>query len=209
MIFIIYTLVNMDKIICLGKNYDEHTREMKEQAPDKPVLFIKPPSVLIEPKDQGTVILPWARGIIHHECEIVFKLYKKNIIGLGLGLDLTLRDVQKKLKENGHPWEISKTFKNSAIITPIKGLRDFPKDWQNTEFTLKVNGEVRQTGKLNDAIMKADEIIHYVDEYFPMNDGDLIFTGTPKGVGPLNPGDMIEMSFGPIQHSFKLVDVGY
>lgn len=205
----VYTLVNMDKIICLGKNYAEHTQEMQEKAPNKPVLFIKPPSVLIEPKDKGTVILPWARGLIHHECEIVFKLYKKNIIGLGLGLDLTLRDVQKQLKENGHPWEISKSFKNSAIITPIKGLRDFPKDWQNTEFTLKVNGEIRQTGKLNDAIMKADEIIHYVDEFFPMNDGDLIFTGTPKGVGPLNPGDMIEMSFGPIQHSFRLVEVGF
>jgi 2-keto-4-pentenoate hydratase/2-oxohepta-3-ene-1,7-dioic acid hydratase in catechol pathway len=198
----------MDKIICLGKNYAEHAQEMQEKAPDKPVLFIKPPSVLIEPKDEGTVILPWARGLIHHECEVVFKLYKKNIIGLGLGLDLTLRDVQKKLKENGHPWEISKTFKNSAIVTPIKGLRDFPKDWQETVFTLKVNGEVRQSGKLNDAIMKADEIIHYVNEYFPLNDGDLIFTGTPKGVGPLNPGDTIEMDFGPIHHSFRLVQIG-
>jgi 2-keto-4-pentenoate hydratase/2-oxohepta-3-ene-1,7-dioic acid hydratase in catechol pathway len=198
----------MDKIICLGKNYAEHTQEMQEKAPDKPVLFIKPPSVFIEPKDNGTVILPWARGLIHHECEIVFKLYKKNIIGLGLGLDLTLRDVQKKLKENGHPWEIAKTFKNSAIVTPIKGLRDFPKDWQNEPFTLKVNGEVRQTAKLNDAIMKADEIIHYVNEYFPLIDGDLIFTGTPKGVGPLNPGDTIEMIFGPIHHTFRLVEVG-
>jgi 2-keto-4-pentenoate hydratase/2-oxohepta-3-ene-1,7-dioic acid hydratase in catechol pathway len=198
----------MDKIICLGKNYADHTLEMKEKAPDRPVLFIKPPSTLIEPKDKATVVLPWQRGAIHHECEIVFKLYKKNIIGLGLGLDLTLRDVQKKLKENGHPWEISKTFKNSAIITPIKALRDFPKDWQNTEFTLKVNGEVRQSGKLNDAIMKADEIIHYIDEFFPINDGDLVFTGTPKGVGPLAPNDFIEMSFGPIEHSFKVIELG-
>lgn len=199
----------MDKIICLGKNYSDHTLEMKEKAPDKPVLFIKPPSVLIEPKDKATVILPWERGTIHHECEIIFKLYKKNIIGLGLGLDLTLRDIQKKLKENGHPWEIAKTFKNSAIITPIKGLRDFPKEWQDTEFTFKVNGEIRQQSKLNNAIMKADEIIHYVDEYFPLCDGDLIFTGTPSGVGPLKPNDFIELSFGPIEHSFKLVEVGY
>lgn len=205
MILTVYTLVNMDKIICLGKNYAEHTLEMQEKAPERPVLFIKPPSVLIEPKDKGQVTLPWNRGAIHHECEIVFRLYKKNIIGLGLGLDLTLRDLQKKLKENGHPWEISKTFKNSAIITPIKGLRDFPKDWQNEIFTLKVNGEIKQTGKLTDAIMKADEIIHYVDEFFPMQDGDLIFTGTPKGVGPLSPGDEIEMIFGPIHHTFKLV----
>lgn len=199
----------MDKIICLGKNYVDHALEMKEKLPEKPVLFIKPPSVLVEPKDKSQLVLPWSRGEIHFECEIVFKLYKKNIIGLGLGLDLTLRDLQKKLKENGHPWEISKTFKNSAIITPLKGLRDFPKNWQDEPFTLKINGEVRQTAKLNDAIMKADEIIHYIDEYFPINDSDLVFTGTPKGVGPLRPGDLIEMSFGPIEHSFRLVEVGY
>jgi 2-keto-4-pentenoate hydratase/2-oxohepta-3-ene-1,7-dioic acid hydratase in catechol pathway len=204
-IFDAYTIVNMDKIICLGKNYAEHTLEMQEPAPLRPVLFIKPPSVLNEPKDKGQVDLPWERGEIHFECEIVFKLYKKNIIGLGLGLDLTLRDLQKKLKENGHPWEIAKTFKNSAIITPLKAVRDFPIDWQEQPFTLKINGEVRQTSKLNDAILKANEIIHYIDDFFPMKDGDLVFTGTPKGVGPLKPNDMVELSFGPIQHSFKLV----
>ena len=207
-ILIIYTLVNMDKMICLGKNYVEHTLEMQEPAPLRPVLFIKPPSVLIEPKDKGVVILPWKRGNIHYECEVVFKLYKKNIIGLGLGLDLTLRDLQKTLKENGHPWEVSKTFKNSAIITPIKALRDFPKDWADEVFTLKINGEVRQSAKLSDAIMNANEIIHYIDEHFPLMDGDLVFTGTPKGVGPLNPGDHLEMSFGPIHHTFRLAEFG-
>lgn len=195
----------MDKIICLGKNYAEHTVEMQEPAPERPVLFIKPPSVLNEPKDKGQVVLPWERGEIHYECEIIFKLYKKNIIGLGLGLDLTLRDLQKELKAKGHPWEIAKTFKNSAIITPLKAVRDFPLDWQDTAFIFKVNGEVRQSAKLNDAIMNANEIIHYINEFFPINDGDLIFTGTPKGVGPLKPGDKIEMSFGPIEHSFTLV----
>lgn len=195
----------MDKIICLGKNYVEHAQEMQETLPERPVLFIKPESSFIEPKDKSAVTLPWERGEIHHECEIVFKLYKKNIIGLGLGLDLTLRDVQKELKAKGHPWEISKTFKNSAIVTPIKGLKDFPKDWQNEPFYLKVNGEVRQTGKLSEAVMKADEIIHYIDEFFPIKDGDLVFTGTPKGVGPLKPNDQIELIFGPIHHTFRLV----
>src|SRR5690349_2563986 len=102
----------MDKIICLGKNYQDHIKEMKEEAPEMPVLFIKPPSCMIEVKDKGSITLPWQRGEIHHECEVVFKLYKKNIIGLGLGLDLTLRDLQKTLKAKGHPWEISKSFKN-------------------------------------------------------------------------------------------------
>jgi 2-keto-4-pentenoate hydratase/2-oxohepta-3-ene-1,7-dioic acid hydratase in catechol pathway len=181
---------------------------MQEPTPERPVLFIKPPSVLATPKDNSTIRLPWHRGQIHHECEVVFKLYKKNIIGLGLGLDLTLRDLQKSLKEKGHPWEISKTFSNSAILTPIKGLRDFPKDWQRTHFSLKINGELRQESSLSEAILGADDIIHYVDEFFPISDGDLIFTGTPKGVGPLRPGDLVEMNFGPISHSFRTVELG-
>jgi 2-keto-4-pentenoate hydratase/2-oxohepta-3-ene-1,7-dioic acid hydratase in catechol pathway len=116
-----------------------------------------------------------------------------------------IKGVQKELKAKGHPWEIAKTFKNSAIITPLKAVRDFPLHWQDTIFTFKVNGEIKQSSKLNNATLKANEIIHYVNDFFPMNDGDLIFTGTPKGVGPLKPGDKIEMFFGPIAHSFTLV----
>lgn len=195
----------MDKIICLGKNYLDHSLEMKEAVPEKPVLFLKPPSSLIELKDKMQVPLPWERGPIHYECEVVFKLYKKNIIGLALGLDLTLRDLQKKLKENGHPWEIAKTFKNSAIITPFKGLKDFPKDWQETPFELKVNGEVKQTSSLSQAVLNADQIIHHVNDFFVMCDSDVIFTGTPKGVGPLKAGDELELTFGPIYQKFKVV----
>lgn len=198
----------MDKIICLGKNYTDHSAEMKEKHPEKPVLFMKPPSSFIEIKDNSRVVLPWHRGTIHYECEVVLKLYKKNVIGIGLGLDLTLRDVQKKCKENGHPWEIAKVFKNSAIVSPIKGTRDFPKNWQETTFRLKVNGEVKQESSLSQAVMKADEIIHYIDEFFPMNDSDLVFTGTPAGVGPLKPNDVIEFDFGPIQYKFMVVENG-
>jgi 2-keto-4-pentenoate hydratase/2-oxohepta-3-ene-1,7-dioic acid hydratase in catechol pathway len=194
----------MDKIICLGKNYSDHTTEMKEAQPEKPVLFIKPASSFIEIDDKKSIQLPWHRGTIHHECEIVLKLYKKNVIGLGLGLDLTLRDVQKKLKAAGHPWEIAKTFKNSAIVTPIKALREFDRDWEKTTFSLKVNGELRQQSSLSEAIMKTNEIIHYIDEHFPICDGDLVFTGTPAGVAPLQPGDLVELSFGPIQKKFRL-----
>jgi 2-keto-4-pentenoate hydratase/2-oxohepta-3-ene-1,7-dioic acid hydratase in catechol pathway len=193
----------MDKIICLGKNYSDHIKEMQEPAPSMPVLFLKPPSVLKEIKKNDTISLPWERGVIHHECEIVFKLYKKNIIGLALGLDLTLRETQKELKSKGHPWEISKVFKNSAIITPFSALRDIA-DWQNTPFSLKVNGETRQLSTMAQAILKPDEIIHYADRFFPLCDGDLIFTGTPAGVAALAPNDVVELSFGPIMHSFKL-----
>lgn len=194
----------MDKIICLGKNYSDHIAEMKEAAPEMPVLFLKPSSVFKEIKNNENITLPWSRGLIHHECEVVFKLYKKNIIGLGLGLDLTLRDVQKQLKEKGHPWEISKVFKNSALCTPISGVRDFL-NWQETPFILKVNGEIRQESKLSNALLKPNDIIHYVDKFFPLCDGDLIFTGTPSGVGPLKPDDLVELKFGPIETSFRLV----
>lgn len=199
----------MDKIICLGKNYPDHTKEMQEAQPERPVLFIKPQSSFVEIKENMRLVLPWQRGLIHHECEIVFKLYKKNIIGLGLGLDLTLRDVQKELKAKGHPWEIAKTFKHSAIVTPMKATRDFGTDWQQTPFSLKVNGELRQTGSLSQALMNANQIVHYVDEFFPLCDGDLIFSGTPSGVGPLVPNDELELSFGPIQHKFTVVQHGF
>jgi 2-keto-4-pentenoate hydratase/2-oxohepta-3-ene-1,7-dioic acid hydratase in catechol pathway len=197
----------MDKIVCLGKNYSDHIQEMKEGAPEMPVIFLKPPSVLKEIKNNTSIVLPWERGVIHHELEIVFKLYKKNIIGLGVGLDLTLRETQKKLKEMGHPWEISKVFKNSALVTPIYGLKDFT-NWQETPFTLKVNGEIRQTSTMSKALVNPDDIILYIDKFLPLCDGDLIFTGTPAGVGPLKPNDQIEMSFGPINANFRLVDNG-
>lgn len=195
----------MDKIICLGKNYADHSKEMKEGHPDKPLLFMKPPSCLISPKNQGAVELPWDRGDIHFEGEIVFKLYKKNIIGLALGLDLTFRNLQKELKQKGHPWEIAKSFKNSAIISPIKGLKDFPQDWENLSFEIKINQELRQKSKLQEAHFKANQIIHHIDQYLPLCDGDLIFSGTPKGVGPLKKNDDIELSFGPIHHHFSVI----
>ena len=198
----------MDKIICFGKNYIDHILEMQEPIPDKPVLFIKPASTFIEIKDQARISLPWQRGSIHFECEVVFKLYKKNIIGLALGLDLTLRDLQKSLKTKGHPWEISKVFKNSAIVTPFKSVKDFGPDWAKTPFSLKINGQIRQEGTLSGATMTPDQMIHHIDQYFPICDGDLVFTGTPKGVGPLAPGDVVELNFGPISHTFSVVDNG-
>lgn len=195
----------MDKIICLGKNYAAHAAEMKEALPEKPVLFLKPPSCFTELKDKGALRLLWERGSIHHECEVVLKLYKKNVIAVGLGLDLTLRDLQKELKSKGHPWEISKCFKHSALVTPLVGQRDFP-EWRTETFTLKINGEVRQTSSLPQALFSPDQTIHHANDYFPLNDGDLVFTGTPEGVGPLKPGDTIELLWGPINVTTRLLE---
>lgn len=199
-----YNNLNMDKIICIGKNYSTHIKEMNEPTP-YPLLFLKPQSSFKELTQNDAIPLPWKRGKIHYECEIVLKLYKKMVIGIGLGLDLVLRDLQKELKEQGHPWERAKVFKNSAISTPLRGAKEFG-DWKNEEFTLKINGEIRQQAKMSDAILNPDQIIHYIDENFPISDGDLIFTGTPSGVGELHPGDECELIFGPINYKFKFID---
>jgi fumarylpyruvate hydrolase len=193
----------MDKIICLGKNYSAHALEMKEDLPEKPVLFIKPPSCLKELKDGTSLTLPWERGEIHHECEVVLKLYKKNVIAVSLGLDLTLRDLQKDLKEKGHPWEISKSFKHSALIAPFVAQRDFP-DWREAQFKFSVNGEIKQTASLKEALFSPDQAIHHANDYFPICDGDLVFTGTPQGVGPLKPFDEIHLEWGPINLKVRL-----
>ena len=194
----------MDKIICVGKNYLLHAQEMNEALPEKPLLFFKPPSCLLEPKDNAQVVLPWKRGTIHHEVEIAFKLYKKNIIGIGLGLDMTLRNVQKELKKNAHPWEVSKCFKNSALVTKFLPIKDF-KNWEETPFELIINGQTRQKGIFQDSLFKANEIIHYADACFPLCDSDIILTGTPEGVGEVKPDDQVEMKWGPIEKRFKFV----
>ncbi len=195
----------MDKIICLGKNYREHAHEMQEPLPEKPVLFLKPPSCLTELKEGMKLSLPWSRGSIHHECEVVLKLYKKNVIAVGLGLDLTLREIQKKLKGQGHPWEVSKCFKHSALITPLVGQRDFP-DWREAPFRLVINGEVRQQASLRETLYSPDQAIHHANDHFPLCDGDLVFTGTPAGTGPLLAGDQLLLSWGPIQLKWELVE---
>ncbi len=195
----------MDKIICLGKNYSDHTAEMKETQPEKPVLFLKPPSCYKELKNGETITLPWSRGSIHHECEVVLKLYKKNVIAVSLGLDLTLRELQAKLKSQGHPWEISKCFKHSALCAPFVGQRDFI-NWREEPFALYINGELKQQSSLPKAILSPDAAIHHANDFFPICDGDLVFTGTPAGVGPLAPNDVVKLSWGPIQLEFRLAD---
>lgn len=193
----------MDKIICLGKNYVEHAKEMGEAAPQKPVLFIKPPSVLVcanKKNERLQLSLPSARGQVHHECEVVIRVGADlKIEALTLGLDMTLREVQAELKKNGRPWTISKVFKDSAIIGPWAMVRDFPK-WESEEFQLEVNGQVRQSARAEEMILKAADSIDYIQQFFPLCAGDLIFTGTPKGVGPIQAGMVGKLKWGPVEY---------
>lgn len=187
----------MDKIICIGKNYLDHAKEMGDAIPEMPVLFLKPPSVAKFVKQGETieVALPADRGSTHHECEIVVRLNAKGEIdAVTLGLDLTLRDLQAKLKKDGHPWEVSKVFEGSAIVGPWIAYADF-KNYLDDEFSFAIDGKVRQQGKGSQMRLSPKECIDYAARFFPVCDGDLIFTGTPAGVGPLNAGELSTLSW--------------
>jgi len=186
------------KIICIGKNYLEHAKEMGDIAPEKPIFFLKPDSAIL-PK-RNPFYIPNFSNEVHHEVELIIKIKKlgkcinlnfakEYYSEIGLGIDFTARDIQKKCKEKGHPWEIAKAFDQSAVISDsfidINSLSDI-------NFHLDKNGETVQKSNIKDMIFSIDEIIHYVSKYMTLKIGDLIFTGTPSGVGPVNIGDRLE-----------------
>ena len=186
------------KIICIGKNYLEHAKEMGDIAPEKPIFFLKPDSAIL-PK-RNPFYIPNFTNEVHHEVELIIKIKKlgkcinlnfakEYYSEIGLGIDFTARDIQKKCKEKGHPWEIAKAFDQSAVISDsfidINSLSDI-------NFHLDKNGETVQKSNIKDMIFSIDEIIHYVSKYMTLKIGDLIFTGTPSGVGPVNIGDRLE-----------------
>lgn len=199
----------MDKIVCVGKNYSDHIREMGGPIPERPVLFIKPPSVLRAARaigDRLQLRIPPGVSEIHYECEIVVRIgmdgYQMTldeaedaITEVTLGLDMTLRDVQSKLKEQGHPWEVSKTFMDSAVIGPLLKLKDAPR-YLEEPFMLTVDGEVRQRAAGKEMGLKPIECVAYASQHFPLRAGDLVFTGTPAGVGPIRSGQVAELSWG-------------
>ena len=186
------------KIICIGKNYLEHAKEMGDIAPKKPIFFLKPDSAIL-PK-RNPFYIPNFTNEVHHEVELIIKIKKlgkcinlnfakEYYSEIGLGIDFTARDIQKKCKEKGHPWEIAKAFDQSAVISDsfidINSLSDI-------NFHLDKNGKTVQKSNIKDMIFSIDEIIHYVSKYMTLKIGDLIFTGTPSGVGPVNIGDRLE-----------------
>ncbi len=194
--------LSCDKIICIGKNYLDHARELGDAVPEKPVLFLKPASACVElPPDEAgedppEVALPHGRGEIHHEAEIVARLDAHGrITAVTLGLDLTLRELQARLKKAGHPWEISKAFPNSAIVGPWIPAAEFP-DFLDLPFTLAIDGKVVQSGTGSQMRLKPAECAAYAAEHFALRDGDLLFTGTPAGVGPVRAGQTATLEWG-------------
>jgi len=193
--------ITAQRIFCIGKNYAEHVKEMGGSAPGQPVVFMKPVSCLVPPGE--TLIMPSHGSSLHHEAEVVVLIGKagkvisettapSHIAGLTLGLDLTLRDVQSDLKQKGWPWEISKAFDSSAPLGTLTTFDDtLPLD--NIPFQCLVNGVERQTGNSGEMMFAIPHLIHYLSGIWEMMEGDLIFTGTPAGVGPLQPGDRITL----------------
>ncbi len=186
------------KIICIGRNYANHAKEMNAELPKEPVFFMKPETALLKDED---FYIPEFTKELHHELELVLKICKvgKNIQEqfadkyyneIGLGIDFTARDLQSNCKSKGLPWEIAKAFDNSA---PIGEFIDKTKlDLNKIIFELKINGVTRQLGNSKDLIFSFNKIIAYVSQFITLKVGDLIYTGTPEGVGPVNIGDKLE-----------------
>ena len=188
------------KIICIGRNYIDHIKELSNQKPMNPVVFLKPDSSVIA-KNQNFII-PSFSNEIHHEVELVVKINKvgkhidksfshKYYDEIGLGIDFTARDIQSNLKEKGHPWEKSKAFDNSCMVGNFL-KKEKLEDISKIEFSLKKNNEIVHSGCSNYMLWKIDELISYVSQYFTLKIGDLIFTGTPSGVSKVESGDILE-----------------
>ncbi|ASB50221.1 fumarylacetoacetate hydrolase family protein [Alkalitalea saponilacus] len=188
------------KILCIGRNYEEHAKELKNPLPAEPVVFSKPDSAIL--RNNNPFFLPSFANDFHFEVEVVVRINKlgKNIEErfanryydeIALGVDFTARDLQDELRSKGLPWEKCKAFDGSAVLSDFVPKSDYP-DLNNLNFSLNVNGEVRQSGNTRDMIYNIDQIISHVSKYFTLKIGDLIYTGTPAGVGAVKIGDNLQ-----------------
>jgi acylpyruvate hydrolase len=192
------------KIICIGRNYAEHAKEMNAPVPTEPVIFLKPETALLQKNEP--FYYPEFSKDIHHEVELVLKISKmgrhiepmfanRYYDEIGIGIDFTARDIQAKCKEKGLPWEKAKAFDHSAPIGKFLPKTRFPL-MDDIHFHLDVNGQTVQKGTTEDLLFTFDNLIAYVSKFFTLKKGDMIFTGTPEGVGPVKIGDRLEAYIG-------------
>ena len=195
-------VVRPGKLICVGRNYAKHAAEMKSEVPEKPVLFLKPSTALVG--QGGKVVLPSSTSDVHHELELVVAIGRggKNITrqealnhvdGYGIGLDMTARDIQAEAKSRGLPWTVSKGFDTFAPLGPLVRAHEIP-DPQNLTLSLRVNDELRQSFNTREMVFSIADLIAYCSSVFTLMPGDLIFSGTGEGVGPVHDGDRLEAS---------------
>lgn len=187
------------KILCVGRNYSEHAKELGNAVPENPVIFSKPDTALL--KNNEPFYLPSFSNDVHHEVELVIKINKvgkkiqekfaRNYFSeIGLGIDFTARDLQTELKAKGLPWELAKAFDGSAPIGNFINMENM--DLKNIDFSLQKNGQIVQKGNTAQMIFSFEQIVSFVSQYFTLKVGDLIYTGTPAGVSQVNIGDKLE-----------------
>ncbi len=187
------------KIICIGRNYADHAKEMKSELPTEPIFFFKPDSALIRSKK---LYIPEFTNDLHHEVELVVKINRvgkhietkfahKYYDEIGLGIDFTARDVQANCKAKGLPWEKAKAFDNSALLSSTF-ISKTELDLDNISFSMTLNEQTVQKGNSQQMIFSIDEVISYVSQFVTLKMGDLIYTGTPDGVGPVKANDKLE-----------------
>lgn len=188
-----------NKVVCVGRNYAAHAHELNNPIPAEPLLFIKPASCLV-PLEK-TIVIPRGLGSVHHELEVALLLGEPlckasveqanaAISGVGLALDLTLRDVQDVLKKQGHPWERAKAFDGACPVSQFVAPTQLPR-WPEMGFSLSINGNIQQQGNTNAMLMGMAELVAHMSHVFTLQAGDIILTGTPEGVGPLMAGDQL------------------
>lgn len=189
------------KAVCVGRNYVAHAAELGNEVPTEPLLFLKPASSIVNAA--GEVAFDHSLGGHHYEAELMLLIgkplnkdniadYKSCIAGLGVGLDLTLRDEQAKLKAKGHPWERAKAYDKSCLVSRFAPLAE--NDLTHSEFSLSINNELRQFGDTNLMIFKIEQLLSEIVRYFSLQPGDIVLTGTPEGVGKLNIQDKLSVS---------------
>jgi len=205
--------LTVDKIICIGKNYPDHAAELGDKQPDKPVLFIKPPSVLKVCSISGETLnlnLPSHSTAVHHEVELVFRVRKSGfrmtvaqarnaLDAVTVGLDMTLRDLQTSSKKAGTPWTTGKVFPDAAVIGPWMNFASF-QEIESQVFSLHVDDSLRQQSSASHMLFKPAECLAYASEFFPICEGDILFTGTPVGVAPVSLGQVASLTFSTISY---------
>lgn len=193
----------MGKVVCVGRNYAEHARELNNPVPSEPLLFLKPATAVVG-LDQP-LRLPQGLGAVHYETEIALLIGQtlsgevseqqavEAIAGIGLALDLTLRELQDQLKAKAHPWERAKAFDGACPLSPFVRTEQVP-DLGNIALQLQINGQLRQQGSSAEMITPIVALLRHIATVFTLQPGDVVITGTPAGVGVLNPGDQLLLS---------------